>query len=134
MGLEFSPFDFNEGKLCLDIHSYVNAVVRVNFEIGIYFPGSSGCFEMSLGVGINGILGSGKVGMNLKLYLNLDIKTDLYFKFPSFQLSFYVLFKIKIQIKILKKSITFKFDTYIVREVLKALSKEIHKLSKKCLI
>ena len=85
--------------------------IITNFEIGVYYPGKNGAFEMSLSVGINGVLGSGEIGLDLKLYLNLNLKTDLYYKYTALQLFFYVVFRIIIDLKFLP---TLKFDVYII--------------------
>ena len=134
IGLEFFPYDFRENKFCLHVHAYAKAISSVKFEVGIYYPGSTPSMEIALVVGINGVLVSGQVGMDLKIYLNLDLKTDLYYKYAAIQLSFYVLFKIKIEIELFKSRITFRFDFYIVNELLFGIYKEKHKISNRSLI
>lgn len=75
-------------------------------------------------MGINGVLGSGKIGIKLDLYLNKgELKTDLYFEFNAFELSFYILFNFRIELKI--TTITFSF--YIFNKVLPGISKTKHK-------
>ena len=104
--------------------AYVNAIVSIALHVGFYYPGVSSTLEISIIVGINGVLGSGKIGIKLDLYLNKgELKTDLYFEFNAFELSFYIMFKFKIELKIA----TIKFSFYIINKVLPGISKTKHK-------
>jgi len=129
-GINLLPFDFKEMEFCVNFNPYVKAEAYTNFEIGVYYPGKNGIFEMSLSVGIKGILGSGEVGLDLKLYLNLNLKTDLYYKFNALQLSFYMVFRITIDLYIK----TVRFDAYIINQILFGLYKEKHKITVKSLL
>ena len=44
--------------------------VSINMEIGIYIPQFPTSIEISLAVGLKGILGSGLVGMKIELFLS----------------------------------------------------------------
>ena len=104
--------------------AYVNTKVSIALNVGFYFPGVSSTIEISIIVGINGVLGSGKIGIKLDLYLTKgELKTDLYFEFNAFELSFYVLFKFRIELKIK----TIKFSFYIINKKLPGISKTKHK-------
>ena len=104
--------------------AYVNAKVSIALQVGFYYPGVTSTLEISISVGINGVLGSGKIGIKLDLYLNKgELKTDLYFEFNAFELSFYILFNFRIELKI--TTITFSF--YIFNKVLPGISKTKHK-------
>ena len=104
--------------------AYANAKVSIALHVGYYYPGISSTLEISIIVGIDGILGSGKIGVKLDFYLSKgELQTDLYYEFNTFELSFYVLFKFKIELKIK----TFRFSFYIFNKTLKGLSKSNHK-------
>ena len=83
---------------------------------------------MSLSIGIKGILDSGEVGLDLKLYLNSELKSDWYQKFNVLQLSFYMVFRITIEFKFIK---SLNFDVYIINEILFDFYKENHNIKVK---
>ena len=58
---------------------------------------------LSFHIGIHGLIGSGKVGIKLSLFLNKDnFIVDLYSEIKAFEFSFYIVFKITISFKKLK--------------------------------
>ena len=83
---------------------------------------------MSLSIGIKGILDSGEVGLDLKLYLNSELKSDWYYKFNVLQLSFYMVFRITIEFKFIK---SLNFDVYIINQILFDFYKENHNIKVK---
>ena len=128
IGINLIPFDFREKKFCLHLNPYAKAEAYTNFEIGVYYPGKNGAFEMSLSIGIKGILGSGEVGLDLKLYFNSELKIDWYYKYFALQLSFYMVFRITIELKYIK---SLRFDIYIINQILFGLYKEKHNIKVK---
>ena len=103
------------------------AEINVNLELGLYFPPVPvEGFEMSFTIGLQGVLGSGRIGVRFIMYLN-DIsnninnkKTDLfaYFEYEAIQFYAYILFKIEINLEIFK----FSFQFYLYKEPIKCLS------------
>ena len=128
IGINLIPYDFREKKFCLHLNPYAKAEAYTNFEIGVYYPGKNGAFEMSLSIGIKGILGSGEVGLDLKLYFNSELKIDWYYKYFALQLSFYMVFRITIELKYIK---SLRFDIYIINQILFGLYKEKHNIKVK---
>ena len=110
------------------------AEVGVSLEVGCYIPSFSPTIQISLSVGIKGILGSGKIGIKLALFFN-EPKYELekYYKYNALSLHFYALFQIKIKLKFIK----FSFQFYIINKELidgfsgKKSIKEEHKFKKK---
>ena len=104
--------------------AYVSAKVSIALHLGFYFPGVPSTIEISIFVGINGVLGSGKIGIKLDLYLNKgELKTDLYFEYNAFELSFYIQYKFVIELEIT----TIRFSFYIFNKKLPGISKSKHK-------
>ena len=88
-----------------------SAEVGVNLEIGFYLPPVSSCLEISLTVGIKGTLGSGRVGVKLSLSLTeAKFIIEAFYEFNALSFSFYVLFRIKINLGIIK----FSFSFYLI--------------------
>ena len=117
LGLEFQIKDTHIG---FDL--YAKAEVSINFEVGIYIPPEgSKTLEISLRVGIKGILGSGKAGMKVYLrFRKMQIITDLYWEFNAFTINFYV--KYGINLKFFKY-----FEFFIVNKQLAGSHKEYHR-------
>ena len=90
-----------------------SAEVSINLEIGVYIPQFPTAIEISLAVGLRGILGSGLVGMKIELFLtNPRIKVNLYMEFKALEFTFFILFRVKVDIVITK----FDFQFYIMNE------------------
>ena len=94
-------FDINWNKkeytFYIDISG--KAEVSVTFELGLYVPSHKSMVSISVNIGLHGIIGSGAVGVKLSLYLNQDkFIVDTYFKIKAFEFSFYILFKISINL------------------------------------
>ena len=122
---EIKIFEQNEDELYTSFDTFVQGKTSISFEIGIYIPGASSAYEISICVGITGVLGAGKIGMKVNLYYNtLNLKIDIYYVFSAFDLNFYVLFKITIDLKF----VSFKFEFYIVNQYINGISKEHHNI------
>ena len=109
-------FNKKEYNFYLDVS--VDAEVSVSLEVGCYIPPIPSFplgLEVSLSVGIKGILGSGTIGLKLSIFINKPIyEIELYYKFKACIFSFYILFKIKINYGILN----FSFKFYIWNKIL----------------
>ena len=77
-------------------------------------------------MGLVGILGSGKAGVKLSFYYKSKFKIDLYYEFKAFELSFYVMFTLTFEIKIMGKEISFSFSFYIFNKPLGGFKNERH--------
>ena len=109
------------------------AEVSVSLEVGCYVPSFNPTVEISLTVGIKGVLGSGKVGVELALFINEPkYEIEIYFQYNALSLNFYSLFKIKVDIGFMK----FSFQFYLINKKLiggfsgKKSKKEEHKFPK----
>ena len=103
----------NEYNTFLDVNG--NSEVSSIFEITCQIPPFSAGVQISLSVGINGILGSGKIGMKLYLYINEPkIEIDIYTDFNAHKFSFYILFKVKVNLGFIK----FSFSFYLMKVTL----------------
>ena len=123
LGLDFQVEDTHIG-----FNLYARAEVSISFEVGIYIPPQGdNVLEISLSVGLKGILDSGKAG--IKLYLRFRTKkiiTDLYWEFNSFTINFNVKLRIKINLKFLTIP---PFEIYIINKHLVGFYKEYHRES-----
>ena len=103
----------NEYNTFLDVSG--SSEVSSIFEITCQIPPFSAGVQISLSVGINGILGSGKIGMKLYLYINEPkIEIDIYTDFNAHKFSFYILFKVKVNLGFIK----FSFSFYLMKVTL----------------
>ena len=85
-----------------------NAEVSVSLEVGCYLPSPSSIFEISLSVGLKGTLGAGTIGMKISIFIiEQKYEIEFYYQYKAFSLSFYVMFKIKINLGIIKRSFSF---------------------------
>jgi hypothetical protein len=126
IGYEFETdkLSIKEGSaLTLDL--YLGAEVSVSLEIGLYFPPFSmlNSFQISFAIGIKGVLGSGKIGMKLSIYLNgnkNNSKFIKYYEYQAIQLYVYILFKFECNLWMF----SFSFQFYLINEkILGACSK-----------
>ena len=115
----------NKSESSFDIEASGGASVSVTLDFGVYFPSLDSPIRLSFNVGLVGILGSGKAGVKLSL-LKSQFKLDLYYEFKAFELSFYVMFTLTFQFKIMKMEISFSFSFYIFNKVLGGLKNERH--------
>jgi len=114
----------NEYSFYFDI--YGMAEVSVSFEVGAYVPSLYSPIQISLSLGLKGVLGAGKIGMKLSLYVGDDkYAIKLYTELEAFTYTFYILFKFEIQLKI----ISFSFEFYIFNKKLSGLIFKIHTTS-----
>ena len=112
MGAELDILE-KEFSIYFDISA--KAIVSINLEVGIYIPPFPCPVETSLTVGIQGILGSGQIGMKISLFIiEPKIVIFLYMEFNAMQFTFYILFKVKIEVGFFKISI----DVYLMHEKL----------------
>ena len=106
------------------------AEVSVSLEVGCYIPSYSPSVQISLTVGIKGILGSGKIGIKLALFINEPkYELEIYYRYNALNLKFYSLFKVKVDFGLIK----FSFKFYLInKDLIQGLSgrkskKEEHK-------
>ena len=91
----------------------IDAEVSLSLETGCYisFPGG----EISLSVGIKGILGAGSVGMKLSIFIDKPkYKFEIYYELKIAIFNFFILFKIDINVGIVK----FSFKFYLYNKIL----------------
>jgi len=116
IGLNFKigfQLDFNKKEYTFYYDLSIDAEISLSLEAGLYF--SIGVGEISLAVGIKGILGSGSVGMKLSIFIDKPkYKFELYYEFKTAIFSFYVLFKVEINIAVVK----FSFKFYLINKIL----------------
>ena len=91
------------------------AKVSVSLEVGCYIPPFPSGIEISLTIGLKGLLGSGEVGMKLSIFINEPkIEINLYIQFKSMEFIFYILFRVKCDFGIF----SFSFSFYVMNEKL----------------
>ena len=113
-GLEFeSGKKENETNIIED--SSLSVTTNVKLEIGFYFPVVPSDIELSFAIGINGTLGSGKIGIRDTIVLSNKNKNNKigYYEYREIQMNFYL------------KFIKFSFEFYI-------LNKKLDFACKKC--
>ena len=76
--------------------------------MGVYVIDALSPIQLSLSIGIKGVLGSGRAGMKLSLFMGLNrYDTKLYFELEAIRFSFYIMLKFLINLYIYKFSIEF---------------------------
>ena len=94
---------------------YAMAEVSISLEVGAYVPSLYSPIQISLSLGLKGVIGAGKVGLKISLYIGENkYAFKIYFELEAFSFSFYILIKFEIQLKI----ISFSFEFYIFNKKL----------------
>jgi len=103
--------DFKENDYSAFFGLSGEAKVNLSLEIGCYIPPFPLGLETSMTLGINGVLGSGSVGMKISIFINKP-KYDVERKFEFYSLKFtvYSLFKIKAEL------ISFSHEYYLFKD------------------
>ena len=124
MCLDFgTELDWKKDEYSFYLDLYGMAEVSTTFEIGAYVPSLHNPIQISLSLGLKGILGAGKVGIKLSFYIGEDkYAFKLYFEFETFSYIFYILIKFEIQLKI----ISFSFEFYIFNKKLSLFAFKVH--------
>ena len=116
IGLNFKigfQLDFKKKEYTFYYDLSIDAEVSLSLETGCYisFPGG----EISLSVGIKGILGAGSVGMKLSIFIDKPkYKFEIYYELKIAIFNFFILFKIDINVGIVK----FSFKFYLYNKIL----------------
>ena len=111
----FGKGDSEENSFNIDLSGGASAGVTLDF--GVYIPSLKSPIRFSFNVGLTGILGSGKVGIQLFLYFKEKFKVDLYYEFKAFEFSFYVMFTLSFQIELFGFEINFSFSFYVYQKI-----------------
>ena len=143
--ISFEPFI--NAKMCLDLGYYQNlsnsndtyffinffgeAEVGVNLEAGIQIPSSKSQTFFGIFLGLQGVLGSGKIGIKLQFFFKGEKRNqfgfDSYYELQALSLSFYIKFHIQVS---LGNFFNYSLEFYILRVPLIAYKKEFHKIRK----
>ena len=102
------------------------AEASVSLEVGVYVPSLYDPIQVSISLGIKGVLGSGRAGIRLSLFIGQErYDTKIYFELEAFRYSFYILFKFIIDLKITN----FSFEFYIFNKAFAGLKLEFHTIT-----
>ena len=119
-----TEINWNDKEYSFYFDLYAMAEISVSLEIGAYVPSLYSPIQISLSLGLKGVLGAGKAGIKLSLYIGENkYAFKIYFELEAFILSFYILIKFEIQLKI----ISFSFEFYIFNKKLFGLIFETHR-------
>ena len=119
-----TEINWNDKEYSFYFDLYAMAEISVSLEIGAYVPSLYSPIQISLSLGLKGVLGAGKAGIKLSLYIGENkYAYKLYFEFEAFTLIFYILIKFEIQLKI----ISFSFEFYIFNHKFLGIFLETHK-------
>ena len=117
--------DCEDSKFKIDL--YGKGEVSLSVDVGIF---GEPPVIISFFAGINGLLGSGRIGCSVELNLNkLSISVDTYYVIQAFCVSFFL----KIQIEFSVLIFSFKFEFYIFNIPLFGFKFEKHHIVKKIL-
>ena len=114
----------NVSKSTFDIDISGGASVSVTINLGLVVPSAESPIRFSFNVGLVGVLGSGKAGVKLSLYYKDQFSIDCYYEFKAFELSFYVMLTLSIDLFIIE----FEFSFYIIQKTLGGFKYEYHKI------
>ena len=99
-----------ESEINIIEDSSISVITNVKLEIGFYFPVVPSDFEISFAIGINGTLGSGKIGIRDTIFLLNKNKNNKigYYEYREIQMNLYLKFiKISFEFYILNKKLDF---------------------------
>ena len=118
--------NWNIKKYSFYIDAYGKAEASVSLEVGAYVPSVLSPIQVSLSLGIKGILGSGRAGIKLSLFIGeCRYDTKIYFELNAFVFSFYILFRFSADLKFYKIS----FEFYILNKLLAGYKFEAHSIA-----
>ena len=125
VGLGFD-INWNKKEYSFYIDVYGMAEVSVSAEIGAYIPEAKAPIQLSLSIGLKGVLGSGKAGIKLSLFIGQNrFDTKVYLELEAFRCSFYILLKFSIDIKFYR----FSFEFYIFNQAIAGIKFETHSIA-----
>jgi hypothetical protein len=118
--------DPKDSYFFFDANAY--AEVGINLEAGVYVPSVKSSIFYGFIVGLKGVLGSGKIGLQLKIFFkgkNKDLYSfDLFHEIQALSISLYV----KMQLKISIQFFEFSFEFYLLNLQLITYKSEFHKI------
>ena len=121
-----TDLNWDDGEFTFYIDVYGMGEASLSFEVGAYFPSVRSPIQVSISLGIKGVLGAGKAGIKLSLFLGKDrFDTKIYFELESCRYSFYILFKFIVDLKIT----SFSFEFYIFNKAFAGLKLEFHTIT-----
>ena len=125
--------DFKKNDYSVFFELSGKAEVNLYLEVGCYIPSYPSGVETAVKVGIKGTLGSGALGLKLSIFINKpEYSIETTFEFYLMKFTFYILFEVKIDLKIF----SFSFEFYLIKKDLndgigyKKRKKESYKLPK----
>ena len=130
-----SSFDLNGSyNSSFDVDVSGGASVGVTLDLGVFFPSYNSPITLSFNIGMNGIMGSAKVGVKLSLFSNNIFSIDLYAEFKAFEFSFYVMFRLTFKFTLGPFMFNFSFSFYIYNKTFFGFKYEYHneQLYNKC--
>ena len=123
LGFEIS---WNEKDYSFYIDVYGMGEISISFEIGAYVQSTKSPIQLSLSLGIKGVMGSGRAGIKLSLFIGQDrYDTKVYLELEASRFSFYILLKFSIDIKIY----SFSFEFYIFNKAFAGLKFETYSIA-----
>ena len=121
-----TDLNWKEKEYTFYIDVYGMAEASASFEVGVYVPSLYSPIQVSISLGIKGVLGSGRTGIKLSLFIGQErYDTKIYFEFEAFRYSFYILFRFIIDLKIYN----FSFEFYIFNKAFAGLKLEFHTIT-----
>ena len=121
-----TDLNWREKEYSFYIDIYGMAEASVSLEVGVYVPSLYDPIQASISLGIKGVLGSGRAGIRLSLFIGQErYDTKIYFELEAFRYSFYILFKFLIDLKITN----FSFEFYIFNKAFAGLKLEFHTIT-----
>ena len=115
----------NEYSFDIDVSGKLKPSLSLDF--GVYYPSPFSPVRMSLNLGFEGTLTAINAGMKLNLLLKgSKYKIDLYYEFTVFEISFYILLKFELEIKLVMVTINYSFKFEIYAKTFFGLSFEKH--------
>ena len=115
-------------KLIITVISKGEVSLAINAGMSIGVPN---IFTFSILTGIQGLLGSGKIGFSLELGLtNLKKKIDSFYIIEAFSITFFLKFKFEINLFFTKT----EFEIFIFQVKLKGLEIEKHNIEEKSIM
>ena len=109
------------------IDAFGKAEPSITIDFGIYYKFAEAPVRMSLNIGMTGVIVSGKAGIRLDLYLADDkFQIDIYSEFKPFEFSFYIMFRLDVEINLGFMNYCFSFQFYIFKKAFFGLTWDNH--------
>ena len=125
--------EYESGNSSLLIGVFISAYAGISLNLGLYIPSGVCLLHFEFSIGFEGVLGEGKVGLDLIFYFNEEYKKiyslDFYYSIEAIKISFFIKVGIYFSFKLgfIKFNWSFSYTIYEI-ELFTLFTRNYHKI------